>query len=405
MAEKTQKTAAKTRIQPGEHSIDRNNPRPHNGGYVLDWSIRLNDGKLVRKRTQGATKSAVRARAKETAKNLLKAGNQHWTLNKPINDYLATETAQRIQESTRLKDLSKRRYTAALELLKPHLKGYNISDAMTFDVMEKTLKAIAKDAPGSVSTARTVLSSYTADQLVRAGVITANPIRGVNLDIAAPKPKKSDRRTLTKPEWDAVVKHLLTRDTTTLLTPTKHKNIRQSTRNIHAHTVRLTLLQAVSGLRIAEANQLQWKHIIDGDDGMLIDASADIVKGRKGKEKGRFIPILRADVAEYLRTHREDDEHFIVGSPTTTARPWDATNADDKVPELYRQIAEATGVKILQDLRSHSWRATLHGVYADVMDPATRAAIFGHTEQVAEEYYNDRQNIESLMRQVKRAYA
>ena len=39
------------------------------------------------------------------------------------------------------------------------------------------------------------------------------------------------------------------------------------------------------------------------------------------------------------------------------------------------------------------------------MDPATRAAIFGHTEQVAEEYYNDRQNIESLMRQVKRAYA
>ena len=75
------------------------------------------------------------------------------------------------------------------------------------------------------------------------------------------------------------------------------------------------------------------------------------------------------------------------------------------MPELYRQIAEATGVKILQDLRSHSWRATLHGVYADVMDPATRVAIFGHTEQVAEEYYNDRQNIESLMRQVKRAYA
>src|SRR5699024_7645055 len=108
-----------------------------------------------------------------------------------------------------------------------------------------------------------------------------------------------------KPEWDAVIKHLLTRDTEPLLTPTKHKNIRQSTKNIHARIVRLTLLQAVSGLRIAEANQLQWKHIIDGDDGMLINASADIVKGRKGKERGRYIPILRADVAEYLRTHRE----------------------------------------------------------------------------------------------------
>lgn len=399
------KTAAKTRLQPGEHSIDRTNPRPHNGGYVLDWSIRLNDGKLVRKRTQGATKSAVRARAKETAKNLLKAGNQHWTLNKPMNDYLTTETAQRIQDSTRLKDLSKRRYTAALALLTPHLKGYNISDAMTFDVMEKTLKTIANEAPGSVSTARTVLSSYTADQLVRAGVIPANPIRGVNLDIPSPKPKKPGRRTLTKPEWDTAIKHLLTRDTTTLLTPTSHNNIRQSTKNIHARIVRLTLLQAVSGLRIAEANQLQWKHIIDGDDGMLIDASADIVKGRKGKEKGRYIPILRADVAEYLRQNRGQPEEYVVGSPADSFKPWDATNADDKIPELYKQIADETGVKILANLRSHSWRATLHGVYADVMDPATRAAIFGHTEQVAETYYTDRNNIESLMRQVKQAYA
>ncbi|MFZ2291197.1 tyrosine-type recombinase/integrase [Corynebacterium casei] len=399
------KTAAKTRLTPGEHSIDRTNPRPHNGGYVLDWSIRLNDGKLVRKRTQGATKSAVRARAKETAKNLLQAGGQHWTLNKPMNDYLTTETAQRIQDSTRLKDLSKRRYTAALELLKTHLKGYNISDAMTFDVMEKTLKAIAKEAPGSVSTARTVLSSYTADQLVRAGVITANPIRGVNLDIAPPKPKKPGRQTLTKPEWGAVIKHLLTRDTTTLLTPTKHKNIRQSTRNIHARAVRLTLLQSITGLRISEANKLQWKHIINTDDGMLINASAEIVKGRKGKEKGRYIPILREDVADYLEQHRGAPEEYVVGSPVTTARPWDATNADDKVPALYSQVAEATGVEILKDLRSHSWRATLHGVFSDTIDPATRAAIFGHTQAVAEEYYTDRNNIESLMRQVKQAYA
>lgn len=399
------KTAAKTRLAPGEHSIDRVNPRPHNGGYVLDWSIRLNDGKLVRKRTQGATKSAVRARAKETAKNLLQAGSQHWTLNKPINDYLATETAQRIKESEKLKDLSKRRYTAALELLKPHLKGYNISDAMTFDVMEKTLKAIAKEAPGNVSSARTVLSSYTADQLVRAGVITANPIRGVNLDIASSKPKKSGRRTLTKPEWDAVVKHLLTRDTTILLTPTKHKNIRQSTKNIHARIVRLTLLQSITGLRISEANKLQWKHVINGDDGMFINASTDIVKGRKGKEKGRYIPILRADVADYLEQNRGAPEEYVVGSPTDTLKPWDATNADDKVPELYQQIADETGVAILANLRSHSWRATLHGVYADVIDARTRADIFGHTEQVADEYYNDRNNIESLMRQVKHAYA
>lgn len=403
MVEKKQKTAAKTRLQPGENSIDRAHPRPHNGGYVLDWSIRLHDGKLVRKRTQGETKSVVRKRAKDTAKNLLQAGSQHWALNKPINDFLTSEVTQRIQESEKLKELSKRRYLAALELLKPHLKGYSIGDAMTFDVMEKTLKVIAKEAPGSVSTARTVLSSYVTDQLVRSKVIGANPIRGVNLDIAPPKPKKSGRQTLTKPEWDTVIKHLLTRDTEPLLTPTKHKNIRQSTKNIHARAVRLTLLQAVTGLRISEANKLQWMHVIDADDGMLIHARADIVKGRKGKEKGRYIPILREDVADYLRTHRGEPEEYVVGSPLTTAKPWDSTNADDKIPELYKQVAKATGVPILRDLRSHSWRATLHGVYADQIDPATRAAIFGHTEQVAEIYYNDRNNVESLMRQVQRA--
>ena len=399
------KNSSKTRLAPGEHSIDRANPRPHKDGYVLDWSIRLNDGRLLRKRTQGDSKSIVRKRAKDTAKNLLQAGNQHWTLNKPVTEFLTSEVTQHIKESNHLKDLSKRRYLAALDLLQPHLKGYSISDAMTFDVMEKVLKAVAKEAPGSVSTARTVLSSYAADQLVRSKVIDANPIRGVNLDIAPPKPKKSGRQTLTKAEWNNVIKHLLTRDTTTLLIPTKHKNIRQSTKNIHARIVRLTIVQSVSGLRIAEANKLQWKHIIDGDDGMLIDANAEIVKGRKGKEKGRYTPILRSDVAEYLRQHRGQPEEYVVGSPSGTFKPWDPTNADDAVPELYRQIAEATGVALLADLRSHSWRKTLHGVYADQIDPATRAAIFGHTEQVAEEYYNDRNNIESLMRQVKAAYA
>lgn len=140
-----------------------------------------------------------------------------------------------------------------------------------------------------------------------------------------------------------------------------------------------------------------------GGDNIIINATRDIVKGRKGKERGRYIPILREDVAEYLRRHREDEAHYVVGSPTTTANAWDATNADDKVPELYSQIADETGVEILRDLRSHSWRATLHGVYADVMDARTRADIFGHTEQIADEYYNDRANVEALIRATAQA--
>ena len=263
------------------------------------------------------------------------------------------------------------------------------------------MQDIARKKPGSVSSARTVLSKYLITQLIRDGLLDGNPLKGVPIDLGDPEKKDPQgRRTLTEAEWDTVVKHLLARDVEPLLTPSKHKNIRQSTRAIHGRAVRMTLLQAVTGLRISEANAVQWQHVIEHDERLLIDATKDIVKGRKGKEKGRLIPILREDVADYLRTHRGNDDHYVIGSPSTTAKPWTATNAGDVVPELYLQVAKATNVALLANLRSHSWRATLHGVYANKIDPATRAAIFGHTEQVADEYYTDRANIESALRSI-----
>lgn len=145
---------------------------------------------------------------------------------------------------------------------------------------------------------------------------------------------------------------------------------------------------------------MRWKHVIEHEDRLLIDATKDFVKGRKGKEKGRQIPILREDVADYLRTHRGDDDHNVIGSPSTTAKPWTATNADDVVPELYRQIAKATSVAVLADLRSHSWRATLHGIYADKINPAARAAIFGHTPNRSPTSTTPTGRIESVLRSI-----
>ena len=316
-----------------------------------------------------------------------------------MTTYIEKVTRPKIEDSTDLKDLSKRRYLASLNLVAAELKGYSVFDAMQFQVLEQTLQAVAKTHPGSVSSARTVLSRYIADALVRDGVIAGNPIRKAWLNIRTQgKDEATGRRTLTNGEYELVIKHLLTRDVTGPLVEPKKGGARQSTINAHARITRLTLLQAVTGLRISEANRIKWEHVEDDGENIIINATRDIVKGRKGKEKGRYIPILREDVSAYLRQHREDGERYVVGSPTTTARAWDATNADDKVPELYKQIAEETGVEILRDLRSHSWRATLHGVYADVMDARTRADIFGHTEQVADEYYNDRANVEALIR-------
>lgn len=397
-------TTAKTRIEPGHTSIDRATPRKTKTGYQLDWSVRLHDGRIIQRRSKAKTKGEVRARARRKADELLSTTSTEWTPRTPMNVYIEKVTRPKIEESSQLKDLSKRRYLASLNLVAAELKGYSVFDAMQFRVLERTLQAIARTHPGSVSSARTILSTYIADALVRDGVISGNPIRGARLDIRAQgNAGEGGRRTLTNGEYDAVVQHLLARDVSGPLIEPKKGGARQSTMNAHARITRLTLLQAVTGLRISEANRLRWKHVEDDGENVIINATRDIVKGRQGKEKGRYIPILRADVTDYLRQHREDDERYVVGSPTTTAKPWDATNADDKVPELYRQIADETGVTILVDLRSHSWRATLHGVYADVIDARTRADIFGHTEQVADEYYNDRANVEALIRATAQA--
>lgn len=393
-------SAEKTRLEPGHHSIDRVNPRRRQDAWVMDWSVRLHDGKLVRKRSQGKTKGEVRRRAYETAAELLEAGPQKWKPSSKLSAYIETVVKPKLETKSNIKASSRRRYLNSLDLLVPHFKGYSISDAMQINVMEHALQQVAKTHPGSISSARTVLSTYIANSLVRDRVIGFNPIQNMQLNLPVAS-KKNERRSLTEQEWDTVVKHLLVRDTKKLLVPTTHKNLRQSTRNIHDRVVCMTLLQAVTGARISEANRVQWRDM--HDDGKDLIVHVRHVKGRLGHEKERFTPILRDDVANYFRKRREDDERYVIGQPSTTEKPWHETNADDYVPYLHEQVAEATGVAILSGLRSHSWRATLHGVYSDVIDLGTRAAIFGHTEEVANEYYSDRANAEAVLRATRTA--
>ena len=400
MTEKKPKTAAKTKLEPGTHSIDRAHPRElPDGTIALDWSVRLHNGRLLRKRTKGPKKSIVRARARQTAKELLETPGGNWKPSAPIIDYIDQAVIPRIEKTEKLKDNSRRRHLATIALVKPHLKGFSIWDATTRGVLEQTLQRVAKAKPGSVDNARTVLSKWVVDALVTEGVIKDNPIFKRTLDLPLPPQRPAERRTLTEAEWDTVIQHLLTRDTTALLVPSKHKNLRQSTKNKHSRIVRLTLLQSVTGMRISEATLIKWKNVIDTPDGIIIDVPA--VKGKKGTEKKRRTPIFRDDVTDYLRKHRGEPEEFVAASPADALKRWDPTNADDCVPPLYAQIAEVTGVEILKDLRSHSWRATLHGVYADVIDPLTLAKYFGHTQKIADEYYDDLENTEAVLKAVK----
>lgn len=39
--------AATTRLEPGQHSIDRAQPFEYRDGWALKWSVRLDNGRLV----------------------------------------------------------------------------------------------------------------------------------------------------------------------------------------------------------------------------------------------------------------------------------------------------------------------------------------------------------------------
>lgn len=65
--------ATTAKLEPGEHTIDRGNPRERNGTWRLDWSLRLYDGTVVRHTTTGADVSVVRRRARTKAEQLLAA--------------------------------------------------------------------------------------------------------------------------------------------------------------------------------------------------------------------------------------------------------------------------------------------------------------------------------------------
>lgn len=401
---------SRAEIKPGQTTIDRAKMTTKDGISKLRFTVVFLDGSRVRKTVQapkGVSESALRDMAREKVEEWFRLENStgEWKPSQPISEFITAVSIPEIENSNRIKQRSKDRYKISARHLEKALRGYPINKAITFRVLEKTLESIALEhGVGTATSCRSVLSKYVIRPLKRAGLIDANPIAGEELNL----PQKLDAQgkgktihTLNEAEWRTVIEHLLHRDTDKAL-HAKAINVRQVTKAKHARLVRMTLLQATTGLRISEANAIKWQDVQDTTEGVLfIDATK--VKGRLGRERGRTIPVLHEGVAAYLREHRGMNEEFVIGSPADTYKQWDSNNADDDVPELYRQVAKATNVPILAHMRSHDWRATLNGIYEPYFTPEQRAAMFGHTIAVNNTYYTDGLNIEQKALNVKDA--
>lgn len=395
-------TVSRAALAPGETTIDRAKiTKADNGNREIRFTVCHHDGRKQRVTKQAPPRTPavdLRRMAREKAEQLLNQSSStvvHGGIR--MSDYIKSQTVPAIERADRLQPTSKKRYTLAANQLAKAMTGYTVRDAAAFDVLEKVLTGIASThGRGSATTARTVLTKYVLPRLVASRHIPANPLVGVTIDLPAKAgftPKKAHLHTLTQDEWHTVVDHLLNRDTTGPL-HADARQVKQSTITKHANLTTLTLIQATTGLRISEACALQWRDLIDEGDEAYIDLPAEKAKG---KRRGRMIPLIHDGTTDYLRARRGADTDYIASAPSSPSIMWNPTNADDDVPELYRQVATATGVTTLETMTSHDWRATLNGIWGPIIGAETAAAIFGHSEAMNRKYYTDDKNISARM--------
>lgn len=406
--------AATTRLENGEHSIDRNTPttRTLKGRevVVLDWSVRLHNGRLISgKRTQGLTAAGVRRRAKVTAAELLSRDGHRspWKATTPIEQYLDMVSAEEIEQSG-LREASLRQYRRVLALVRKQLSGHSISSAWHYDVLVDALNAIAaENGTEAARQSRSVIGKYVGQPLKRHRLVSENPLAQASLDFSRHAPQqdpaqfKRGGRALTSDEQERVVSHLLALDPA--------MGVARNTRGRWSYEIRLaksrntidlTLLQAGAELRISEALQITGQMLETDDKGVLhVCVSPGIAK----TGIARRVPVADPRITAHLMRRRATlhAHEYLIGAPADAKKRWSTSGsggATKPVAELYKRLAEELDIPLLEHTRSHVWRTTLSSRYEEAgISREHYAAILGHDEQTNARSYTDRTDTRALV--------
>lgn len=391
-------------LEPGENDIDRRSVVDNGkGGYRLQWSIMLPDGKLKRCKTElsNATKGAVKRRAKEQADMLLKSAGSSgaWTLRSQMSDYIRQVSMPEV-ENSKCRDNTKRRYRIVLNLLADAWSGYSIADAVKPRCMQDKLNDIARKHGTTTATqcrkvaSRWVLKPLEKVDCVLNGIkLPSTPVEITVQHCARKKPKGG--QAVPEGEWRACVDYMLGLDPSEVSKRGAY-TIEQRIAQRRA-VVEMTMLQAVTGLRISEARTLTWDKVHVTQDGMKVEITPDISK----THKGRFAAVLDPRVADRIlaRPHT-DPEGRVFPTPTTGTGEWDRQNCQKAMNKFMR--TELSKVSpMLAEHSSHVWRSTLATI-ADRrgVSEAVNAAQFGHSVQVDREYYNDQSDTADYVREM-----
>ena len=405
-------------LQPGQSSIDRVPPRPHRGGYALEWTLKLHDGSTVRKRTQGRTKGEARSRARETARELLATGpGAAWKTSDDIGAFIEQVSRPMITGSTSLRDSTRARYLQPLDLIlgrcdrHPHkaaLAGVSIAAAGTYRRLYDCLQDIARThGVGTADHARAVLSKYVLRPLIREGVLAGNPLAGERLDLdrtlTATKPSRGGV-AIDAAAHERLLVGLLALDTAEGVAAPRRGPVSREARIARRENVRIaTLIQMTMGLRIAEVRTLTWDRVLEVQGSRSIAVPSEIAKNHTS----RVVPFLDPRVIDVVEAHRQACEGvgYVIGSPADRAKLWDKDNCQKAIAELYKEWAVEYDIPELTTERSHVWRATLNTMYLDQVPEVARTAFFGHTAAVSREHYTDLGQVGPMLIEAQRRRA
>lgn len=399
-------------LEPGENNIDRAAiVKMDNGGYRMQWSVRLMNGRLRTATTKGkCSKGELRRRAHAKAQELIATGgdgSSSWKGSSSMYDYIKKEVIPGIEKTddSILRPRTRDTYCRVLTLVADSLKGFRIADAVRPRNLEEALAGIAsRNGTSTAKQCSKTTSKYVLEPLVRDEVIAYNPLKSF-------KPRLPEHRgvnrspggqALSPDERSRVMDYLLGIDPDAVPKPKRGRYTAVDRSNLRRSVVEITLLQATTGLRINEARLLTRADVGERDDLLTVTVTETVSK----THRGRTVPVMDERVAKRIRRRVEEagsePDALIFPSPASPGSAWDLNNAEHAIKKLYREMADALDIPLLRSHATHVWRATLNTEWMQMGVPEVlRAAYFGHSPEVNRSYYTDITNISALIEMVR----
>ena len=391
-------------LKPGQHSASTNPIRPHpRGGWRIRWCARLYTGKLIHGETssKNSSKTDLRRRAIGQAEQHIQlsigsSDSQAWRLSSQISDYIREVVIPGL-DTANLAPNSVARYKTGLTHLSEEFDGFTIGDALRPISIETALNHLAiVHGTASAKAAKGVLNRRVCVPLVKSGVLETNPCAtGIEITVQhTAQHQPTGGESLDRDTYDKVITYLLTAET-------DGSEFSQFTRwrqmKLREHVINITLLQAVTGLRVGEARTLKKSDIEDTGENVLITINAKTSKTNRARTLPVLDPLVAERIRERIKSLKDDD--LVFDAPARPGQEWERRNCQKALTKfITTELADAVDSDVLRTHSTHIWRSTLNTLAIDAgVSPEVRAAYFGHTEAVNKASYTGAVDVNPMM--------